>query len=175
MACVKAISSRQCVRFHSATGSCSYEVCCDMGDHAFKLSRSKPGFKKRTFSSPVKRAIVSPSEFCTSGIDSLHACADSLCQLFHQCLSSDSCCTCMLTCHLLVLLHACLLLTRLLKSALDHLSMVPNYVLYTLVFSYNTSRLSSASHVHICWKSMFCSSLLSASSSYAFTCSIGWN
>ena len=28
--------------------------------------------------------------------------------------------------------------TRLLKSALDHLIMVPNYVLYILVFSYST-------------------------------------
>ena len=36
-------------------------------------------------------------------------------------------------------------------------------------------RLSSASRVHVCWKSILWTSSLSASSSCAFTCSVGWN
>ena len=159
------IKSRRLVQFPSVTGSCSYEVCCDMGEDAFELFRSKHGSKKQTFTSPVKSARVSLSKLSTTGISSLHECADSLRQLFHQCMSSDSSCTYMYTpCHLLVhlsyifqlcylqassslaasmFLHADPLSfhhqqTCLLKSALDHLIMVPNYVLYMLVFSYIT-------------------------------------
>lgn len=74
-----------------------------MGEDAFELFRSKHGSKKRTFTSPMKSTLVSPSELCTTGIISLLECVDSLRQLFRQCMSSDSSCTYMHTpCHLLV-------------------------------------------------------------------------
>ena len=65
MACMKAIRSRQAVELPTAPGSCSYEDFRDMGEDAFKLFKATRN-KKHRFTSPVKRAIVSPSEFCTS-------------------------------------------------------------------------------------------------------------
>lgn len=52
--------------FPSATGSRSYEVFCDMDEDAFELFKSTHRSRTRGFSSPVRKAIVRPSEFCTS-------------------------------------------------------------------------------------------------------------
>ena len=59
VACKRAAYSGYKFQFPATTGSCSYEVGCDRGKDAVKLF--KVTHKSRGgFSSPVKRAIVSP-------------------------------------------------------------------------------------------------------------------
>lgn len=169
MACLKARQSRKAVQFHSATGSRSYEVCCDMGEDAFDMFKATHKSKTCGFSSPAERAIVSPSEFCLSlgstitSIDSsryvlmlpfVNSDANSCSQLFHLCLSSHSSCTCMLlACHLLV-----------------HLSLsaaIFIYVPYMLVVCYFQPCYFQACHAcliacHLLFASLLCTSLLPA-------------
>ena len=63
---MKAAKSRKSVQYPALTGSRSYEVCCDAEKDALQLFKETHKKKNGGFSTPVKKAIVSPPELFTS-------------------------------------------------------------------------------------------------------------